>query len=181
MVELAMMMSSGWPAVTVRHEGGLHRQDLIELLLPDAGAAVHEAIVVSQSDRTRENGERLFLHGCCIAVFPIREGYDVHCAISFNSTKQRESLLPSFTRPSRSKKMDEVSKSTLGEGGYVMESYYDDHTPDVVMGNNYDSDSSPWRQSNGDAYYGQDDPPEQQQQQQQMQQNYDETSNGRSP
>ena len=175
-----MMMSSGWPAVTVRHEGGLHRQDLIELLLPDAGAAVHEAIVVSQSDRARENDERLFLHGCCIAVFPIREGYDVHCAISFNSTKHRESLLPSFTRLSRSKKM-EVSKSTLGEGGCVMESYYDDYTPDMVMGNNYDSDSSPWRQSNGDAYYGQDVPPEQQQQQQQMQQNDDETSNGRSP
>jgi len=30
---------------------------------------------------------------------------------------------------------DEVSKSTLGEGDYVMESYYDDYTPDVVMGN----------------------------------------------
>ena len=41
-------------AVAVRHEGGLHRQDHIELLLPDAGAAVHEAIVVSLSDRAIE-------------------------------------------------------------------------------------------------------------------------------
>jgi hypothetical protein len=74
-----------------------------------------------------------------------------------------------------------VSKSTLVEGGYVTESYYDDYTPDMVMGNNYDSDSSPWRQSNGDAYYGQDVPPEQQQQHQQMQQNYDENDTGWSP
>ena len=76
-----MMMSSGWPAVTVRHEGGLHRQDLIELLLPDAGAAVHEAIVVSQSgsDRARENDERLlFGRGGAYCRFSyIRDGYDL--------------------------------------------------------------------------------------------------------
>jgi hypothetical protein len=51
----------------------------------------------------------------------------------------------------------------------------------MVMGNNYDSDSSPWRQSKGDSYYGQDVPPEQQQEQQQMQQNYDENDTGWSP
>jgi hypothetical protein len=70
-----------------------------------------------------------------------------------------------------------VSKSTIGEGGYVTESYYDDYTPDMVMGNNYESDSSPWRQSTGDAYYRKDVPPEQQQQQL-MRQNYDENSTG---
>lgn len=49
---------------------------------------------------------------------------------------------------------DEVHKSTIGEGGYATESYYDDYTPE---------------------YYGQDVPPQQQQQQQQ---NYDENSTG---
>ncbi len=73
-----------------------------------------------------------------------------------------------------------MSKSTFGEGGYVTESYYDDYTPDMAMGNNYDSDYSPWRQSTGDAHYGQDAPPEQQEQQQ-LQQNHDENSTGWSP
>ena len=50
---------------------------------------------------------------------------------------------------------DEVHKSTIGEGGYATESYYDDYTPE---------------------YYGQDVPPQHQQQQQQ--QNYDENSTG---
>ena len=90
-------------------------------------------------------------------------------------------FFPHFTRLSRSKKRDEVSKSTLGEGGYVMELYYDDYMPVMVMENNYNSDSSPWRQSTGAAYYGHDVPPEQQQQQQQMQQNYDENKTGWSP
>ena len=44
-----------------------------------------------------------------------------------------------------------MSKSTLGERGYVTKSYYDDYTPDMAMGNNYDTDYSPWRQSAGDA------------------------------
>jgi hypothetical protein len=47
-------------------------------------------------------------------------------------------------------KKDEVSKSTIGGGGKVL---------DMVMGNNYESYASPWRQSTGDAYYGKDVPP----------------------
>lgn len=67
---------------------------------------------------------------------------------------------------------DDVIKSTIGEGGYATESYYDDYTPDM--------DAS-WQQSpaaadGGDYYGGQGVPPPQQQQQ--YQQSYDENNSG---
>eukprot|EP00584_Thalassiosira_punctigera_P002041 CAMPEP_0172529280 /NCGR_PEP_ID=MMETSP1067-20121228/3394_1 /TAXON_ID=265564 ORGANISM="Thalassiosira punctigera, Strain Tpunct2005C2" /NCGR_SAMPLE_ID=MMETSP1067 /ASSEMBLY_ACC=CAM_ASM_000444 /LENGTH=393 /DNA_ID=CAMNT_0013313309 /DNA_START=168 /DNA_END=1346 /DNA_ORIENTATION=+ len=63
----------------------------------------------------------------------------------------------------------DVSKSTLGEGSYVTESYYDDYTPE--MARSYGDDISTWQSTtttmDNNHYYGQDDSLEQQQQQQQ--------------
>mmetsp|Transcript_36167 Transcript_36167/g.76018 ORF Transcript_36167/g.76018 Transcript_36167/m.76018 type:complete len:436 (-) Transcript_36167:275-1582(-) len=76
---------------------------------------------------------------------------------------------------------DDVSKSTLGEGGYVTESYYDDYTPE--MAGRYDDGFSS-RQSTaatgttgGNNHYGQE-ALQQQQQQQPYQQNYDDNATG---
>ncbi|KAL3826808.1 hypothetical protein ACHAXA_000634 [Cyclostephanos tholiformis] len=56
---------------------------------------------------------------------------------------------------------DEVSKSAIGEGGYVTESYYDDYTPDMGMGggNYYEGDSLQWQQSTNSGTHYVDDVP----------------------
>ena len=45
---------------------------------------------------------------------------------------------------------DGPSKSTIGEGGYATESYYDDYVPDAT--NNYGED--PWQASANAHQYG---------------------------
>jgi hypothetical protein len=54
-----------------------------------------------------------------------------------------------------------VSKSAIGEGGYVTESYYDDYTPDMGMGggNYYEGDSLQWQQSTNSGTHYVDDVP----------------------
>eukprot|EP00581_Thalassiosira_minuscula_P006214 CAMPEP_0183745162 /NCGR_PEP_ID=MMETSP0737-20130205/66102_1 /TAXON_ID=385413 /ORGANISM="Thalassiosira miniscula, Strain CCMP1093" /LENGTH=421 /DNA_ID=CAMNT_0025980821 /DNA_START=9 /DNA_END=1274 /DNA_ORIENTATION=- len=82
---------------------------------------------------------------------------------------------------------DDVGKNTIGETGYVSESYYDDYTPEMT--NNYydDDDFSSWQSSstNGSAnYYGEENsaPLEQQQwQQQQQQQQHQQSYNENTP
>ena len=78
---------------------------------------------------------------------------------------------------------DDVSKSTIGEGGYATESYYDDYTPEMSIGNYGDDESTtttPWAStttSGGSEYYGQQ-AANQSSQQQRYEPNYDENSAG---